>query len=146
MKITGFGTITSTKGVEKKRDKERVGVFADTLSAIESAAAGQAGASSEVATAAPLGNLLALQEISEDDMHRRKMLQRGVQILDTLDALRRQLLGGGVTVQTLERIEQQLNLYKGQSSDPKLAALIEDIELRAAVELAKLQMARAENS
>jgi len=103
MKITGFGTISTTSGVQKKPGKGRVGAFADLLGAAESDAPASS-AATEVSGAASLTNLLALQEISEDDVQRRKQVQQGAAMLDTLEGLRRQILGGGASLQTLNDI------------------------------------------
>lgn len=143
MKISGFGSITSSSGVNKRRGTGAASGFADVLSAAEAAEAGQAASVSDVAATAGINNLLALQEISEEDVHRRKLVQQGNNMLDALEKLRRQILIGAVPQQTLVDIGRQLSVQKQSVSDPHLAALIEDIELRAAVELAKLQVAAA---
>jgi hypothetical protein len=118
-------------------------VFADLLSASEAPDAPPAGTAGDVAAAAALNHLLALQEISEEDVQRRKLVQQGHAMLDSLETLRRQLLSGVVPQQTLVDIHRHLALQKQHISDPGLLAIIEDIELRTAVELAKLEMAAA---
>jgi hypothetical protein len=143
MKISGFGSIGSSSGVNKRRGTGSVSGFADILSAAEASDVGHAGSVSDVAATAGINNLLALQEISEEDVHRRKLLQQGNNILDALEKLRRQILIGSVPRHTLIDIGRQLSVQKQAVSDPQLSALIEDIELRAAVELAKLEVAAA---
>ncbi len=91
--------------------------------------------------AAGLTNLLALQEVSEEDTHRRKLWQRGKSMVEVLERLRQQLLIGTLPPHLLHDLRHQLAMQKQVTMDPELNALIEDIELRAAVELAKLEMA-----
>lgn len=140
MKITGYSPIRST-GITRNRGAGASGVFADLLSASEAPDASQTGAVGDVSAAAALNNLLALQEISEEDVQRRKLMQQGHAILDVLENLRRQLLTGVVPQHSLTEIHRHLAMQKHRIADPKLLAIIEDIELRAAVELAKLEMA-----
>lgn len=143
MKITGFGTVSSTNNVNKKRGVGASGLFSDLLSASESADNAPASATGDVVATSGLNNLLALQEISEDDVHKRKLVKHGHSMLDSLEQLRRQILMGTVPGQTLLDISRQLSLQKQTVLDPRLIDIIEDIELRTAVELAKLEMAAA---
>lgn len=140
MKITGFGTISNTSSTNKRRGVTGTGAFADLLSAAE---AGLDGISQthDVAATSALNNLLALQEISEEDIHRKKLVQQGNNMLDTLEQLRRQLLVGSLPPQVLLDISRQISLQKQAVSDPRLGAIIDEIELRAAVELAKIEKA-----
>jgi hypothetical protein len=141
MKITEYGSIRSASDLKKLRRKNAAGEtsFADILNAAsetdETASTGDISAPSSV------GNMLALQEISEEELARQKTVQRGKTLLDSLEKLRQQLLIGVVPARTLHDLNRQLSLQKQQISDPHLLSVIEDIELRAAVELAKLQMA-----
>ena len=139
MKITGYGSITSST-VKKRGDVSQASDFADLLaaaSAEESSAAAQTG---EVA-AAGLTNLLALQEISEEEAQRRRLVQQGTELVDVLERLRRQLLMGTMPASLLRDLSRRLSLHRQQTTDPGLNALMDDIELRAAVELAKLETA-----
>ncbi len=82
--------------------------------------------------------VLALQSDEETpQQRRRRQLGRGFTILDALDALKIELLSGGVRIPTLERISGALAQIPASDLDPKAKALIRDIEVRAAVELAK---------
>ena len=105
-------------------------------------ALGQASPETHVANAAPVGAsasidaLLALQA-AEDPLHaKRKLVRRGQALLDTLDAVKTDLLAGRVSE---GRLNQLLSLI-GQARErtqPGLDSLLDDIELRARVELAK---------
>ena len=64
-------------------------------------------------------------------------------ILDILDEVKLALLDGGVSPEALGRLMDAVKLERGGADDPKLQSLLDEIETRAAVELAKLEMARA---
>jgi len=141
MKITGFGSITSTTSTSKKRGVSQTGSFADVLAATEGSDIGPAGGVGDVAATSALNNLLALQEISEEDVRRRKLAQQGNNMLDVLEKLRQQLLIGTLPHHILLDLSRQLSIQKQLVDEPELNDIIEDIELRTAVELAKLEQA-----
>ncbi|MGT2487077.1 flagellar assembly protein FliX [Methylobacterium oryzae CBMB20] len=102
-----------------------------------------AGAPAAAATLAGLDAVLLLQaEADTPQERRRRSAQRGQDLLDGLDRLKAALLGGRVAPQDLRAIAGRLNERAGLSGDPRLDGLMAEIELRAAVELAKLEMAR----
>lgn len=86
-----------------------------------------------------LASLLALQGVpAEEDPRdrRRKAVHRGLDLLDVLEGVKLDLLGGGVASERLERLVQMLG-QRRPSGDEGLDALVDEIELRARVELAK---------
>lgn len=141
MKITGFGSIDSTNSTTKRKGTSAAGSFADLLASAEASDVSGVAQSSDVAAASALNNLLALQEISEEDIKRKKLVQQGNNLLDTLEQLRRRLLSGTISPHLLLDLSRQITMQKQMSDDPKVNEIIEDIELRAAVELAKIQKA-----
>lgn len=86
----------------------------------------------------PVDALLALQEVMEPGGGRGQAGQRGQDLLDHLDDLQLALLTGRLPLDRLERLHDLLAEKADISADPRLAGVIEEIELRAAVELAKL--------
>ncbi|MDK9696702.1 MAG: flagellar assembly protein FliX [Siculibacillus sp.] len=95
-----------------------------------------------IAAATPFTDLAALMAlqgvpVAEDEREkRRKAARRGLDLLDVLDGVRLDLLGGGVPSERLERLVQLLG-KRTPSGDERLDALVADVELRARVELAK---------
>ena len=81
--------------------------------------------------------LLALQAIEDPVLKRRKTVRRGRALLDTLEAIKADLLLGRVGESRLNQLMALIGQAREQC-DPALDALIDDIELRARVELAKL--------
>lgn len=96
------------------------------------------------ATLTGLDTVLALQGGEEQPQERRRRrAQRGHDLLDGLDRLKAALLTGRVATGELQAIAGRLAERAGTSGDPRLDGLIADIELRAAVEIAKLRANRA---
>jgi hypothetical protein len=108
--------------------------FAEALTDAESAA--------PAANAAPAGGvnaLLALQEVEDPTARRRRSLQRGDRLLDRLDEIRSGLLAGSLPRAALAQLRQELKETRAATLDPGLDEILAEIELRAAVELAKLE-------
>jgi hypothetical protein len=97
---------------------------------------------SGVAGVGSLDALIALQEVGGPLERRRKAVRRAGQILDVLDELKLGVLDGGVPPATLDRLVQAVRLERGEADEPRLRELLDEIETRAVVELAKLDMAR----
>jgi hypothetical protein len=104
---------------------------------ISTSNASEAEATQSVAKAGPvtsLDSLLALQEVEERDA---RPFKRGEETLDLLDDIRHGLLMGGIPVAKLKALTSLIKSERGQVSDPQLAAILDEIDLRAQVELAK---------
>jgi hypothetical protein len=86
--------------------------------------------------------LIALQEVPDAVAGRAKAVRRGRDMLDLLEDLRDGLLMGGISRSTLTRLLQLVNAEREEFSDPGLASVLDDVELRARVELAKYQFAQ----
>lgn len=88
----------------------------------------------------PMAALLAVQETDEtlERRARSRAKQRGDTILDQLEEIRIGLLLGTIPVAKLEQLAQLIRAKREQFDDPKLQGILDEIELRAAVELAKL--------
>jgi hypothetical protein len=96
-------------------------------------------ATASPATAAPIGSMLALQEESQTGDRRRRAARRGHDLLDALDRLKAALLNGSVPIGDLKALAARLSERADLTGDPRLDEVIAHIELRAKVELAKLQ-------
>lgn len=105
------------------------------------AAAVAARASATVATAAfgSLDALMALQGAPDAMERRRRARQRADALLDVLDEVRIGLLDGRMPTAALSRLSQTLAQKRETSDDPALDALLDEIEVRAEVERAKLE-------
>lgn len=88
------------------------------------------------AAASGIDALLALQSIDDPLLGRKKAIRRGTALLDTLEQIKADVLIGQVSEGRLN----QLMALIGQARErnlPGLDGVLDDIELRARVELAK---------
>jgi hypothetical protein len=83
-----------------------------------------------------VSNVLALQEVGQATTRARR---RGEDILDRLDEIRHGLLLGSIPRHTLERLDQVVRTQIGETNDPRLTEILREIEVRARVELAKIE-------
>ena len=86
--------------------------------------------------------LLTLQEVGGPLERRRKAVRRAGRILDVLDEVKLALLEGGLPPAALERLIAAIREERSGTEDPRLEGVLDEIEPRAAVEMAKLEMAR----
>jgi hypothetical protein len=86
-----------------------------------------------------LDALLALQSVDMTVERRKKAMQRGRQILDMLDALKLGVLDGTLAPAAVDSLSTAIGAAREATDDPALEGILDEIELRAQVELAKLQ-------
>jgi hypothetical protein len=82
--------------------------------------------------------LIALQGQDELAERRRRAVSRGRTALDALDELKVELLGGTPGPSTLMRLKSVTADLLDASGDEKLDGVLAEIELRVAVEIAKM--------
>jgi hypothetical protein len=108
-----------------------------------------AGAAADVTPTARMANisgvgsidaLIALQEVDGPLERRRRSVKRAGVILDVLDDIKLALLDGDIAPTALERLMGAVQRQRESVDDPRLEGLLDEIEVRAAVELAKLEM------
>ena len=102
------------------------------------AGASRAAATSGPAPATAIDALLALQSVDEVTERRRKLMRRGRSLLDTLETIRADLLLGHISEARLNQLMSLITQAR-ERGEPGLDELLDDIELRARVELAKHQ-------
>lgn len=139
MKVHDVGSSRSVSGPRRKAGASGHGdEFAQQLRDIAEPA--DAGATVDAQAVSPTNALLAAQEVPDSTEGRSRGLLRrhGEEVLDRLDRIRCQVLEGAVSRHDLVDLAQTLRARKAQSDDPRLNAIIEEIELRAEVEIAKL--------
>lgn len=86
-----------------------------------------------------INSFLFMQEVSDEEVSRQKGLQQGKSAIQALEQLHRDLLLGRIPEATLRKLEDTVAKKRESFTDPRLSALLDEIELRAAVELAKLE-------
>lgn len=136
MKIDRLKAGTTSEARRGKRaGASKLGDFSKMLASGDAQAGDSVGS---VADLAAVGSLLALQETPGDPDGDTRGRQRGEDLLDRLDELRLALLDGRLPAAAIERLADLVAARRAQVSDPRLAEILDEIELRAAVELAKL--------
>lgn len=88
-------------------------------------------------TVASVSVLLSLQEVGSVGEEQRRALRRGHDILDRLDELRHALLLGTLSRHDLQSLAHFVRDGRGRVEDPQLCQILDEIELRAEVEMAK---------
>jgi len=84
--------------------------------------------------------LLALQGFDDPLERRRRAVKRGRTALDALDALKLGLLIGTLETGTLAALKSMAAELSDRTGEPDLDTILAEIELRVAVELAKIGM------
>ncbi|MFL2934567.1 MAG: flagellar assembly protein FliX [Thalassobaculaceae bacterium] len=84
--------------------------------------------------------VVGMQEITDDNKDERGAKNRANLILDKLEDIRMGLLLGEIPKSNLEELSKVLRVARENSVDSKLLEIIDDIELRAKIELAKLEI------
>ena len=139
MKVTGPGGIGSSSGARPAR-----GAGGEAFRIVAPDAAGGPGQASSVsATQGVMGveALLALQDVGSPLERKRRAMRRAGRLLDTLDGLKIALLEGEISGADLDRLRRAIRDERDNTDDPALEAVLDEIELRAAVEVAKLEAA-----
>ena len=139
MKVSKVKSGKSASSVSlKKVETGHGGEFAEHLKGSVSSSAVYA--STEAASVSSVDAILVVQETDDPTQRRAKRLgvQYGGDLLDHLEELRRDLLLGATDINKLSSIAQKIRSHRRQSDDVKLNEIIDEIELRAEVEIAKL--------
>jgi len=146
MKIEGPGSTRGAAGTKRagRSDGTLAGAFARALhGADETHETVGAGAA---APTGGVGALLAAQEVedatSSPGKRKARAKARAESLLDRLDEIRTGLLTGTLPAGTLRELQRAIQTQRDQIDDPRLSEVLDEIDLRAQVELAKLEAAR----
>ncbi len=138
MKISKVKSGSPASSVSRK--KTETGHGAEFAEHLKGAVAGS-GASglTEAGAVNAVDAILAVQEAEDPTQGRarRQGVQYGGDLLDHLENLRRDLLLGAVQKDQLGALAQKMRSHRRQTDDPRLNEIIDEIELRAEVEIAK---------
>ena len=140
MKVGGTSSAAATGGATRSAKPSGEG-FAPTAGSGVRETAASAGASS-VGAVTSLDALLALQETPGPLERRKRAMKRAGGLLDVLDTVKLALLEGGDPGQALRRLSIAVRESRDETGDEGLENVLDHIETRAAVELAKDEMAR----
>ena len=139
MKVSGTGGVSSPQA---SRTTARGGGGFSVSQAAGPAEASHVGPTSGVTGVSSIDALLALQSVGGPTERKRRAVSRAGRILDILDEVKVSLLEGEVTPQALERLMVAVRDERDDTEDVRLEGILDEIETRAAVEMAKLEGAR----
>jgi hypothetical protein len=133
-KIEGPGSIRSSQPV--KRTSKTSGA-SGTSFAKHLDETSEAGAAHGVSGTGAVSGVLGVQEVDDALAHASRGKLRAQDILDRLEDLRIELLTGAITREKLVQLTRVVSNRRAQVTDPRLAEILDEIDLRAQVELAK---------
>jgi hypothetical protein len=96
------------------------------------------GSAAALQTVGGIDALLALQGVEDLMERRRHAVKRGRVALDALEELKIGILGGTLTPAILTKLQAAAAYLKQGSGDERLDAVLEEIDLRVEVEIAKM--------
>lgn len=137
MKIQGPSS-TSSVSAGKRKTTSRTG--SDGFKLDSGAQAGRtapSGGASAASSVQSVDAILALQGVEDATQAKKKATERAMDLLDVLDELKIALLEGGLPRARLVALMDLLQTRRDQTHDAKLEAALDEVETRAAVELAK---------
>jgi hypothetical protein len=111
----------------------------------DTGATAKAGPVSAPVSLGAVDSILALQAVPDPSQGRARALKRGRTLLDLLDEIRDGMLSGLVSQGILRRLSLELQAARDEFLEPGLQTVMNDIELRAQVELAKLRVSSNRN-
>lgn len=97
----------------------------------------QPGATASLRAISSVDALIALQGVDDATERRKRAVAKGRNALDVLDRLKLSLLDGSVDGTTLARLKVAAEGLTDETGDASLDAVMHEIDLRVAVELAK---------
>jgi hypothetical protein len=139
MKVSGASGVGPAGGPGKARPAS--GGF-QLPQATGAAGPAQAARAASVAGVMSVDALLALQDVGGPLERKRRAVRRAGRILDILEEVKLGLLSGEVTSGHLDKLMVAVREQRDGTEDEKLEGVLNEIETRAAVEMAKLERAR----
>ena len=139
MKISNIGNARQSDQAKRKKGADgKGGEFAERLK--EAVAGTETGAAVDAPSVGAADSLLAVQEVPDASHGRSKGLVKryGDDVLDRLEEIRIGILSGSISKDKLSGLAQAMRQRRQKSDDPCLNEIIDEIELRAEVEIAKL--------
>lgn len=141
MKVTSSNGVGSLGGAKSAKPSGGQGAFTLPSTGGTEAAAGVA-RTVGVTGVGSLDALLALQDVGGPLERRKRAVGRAGRILDVLDEVKLALIDGDLSPTSLDRLVRAVREERQNTEEPGLESILNEIETRAAVELAKLEQAK----
>jgi hypothetical protein len=142
MKVNGTRGAPTTGAASGPRPSSSPGFSLQTDAAGKADAAGPAARTAGVGPVGSVDALLALQEADGPTERKRRAVKRGGRILDVLEKLKLAMLDGLGGAAALDGLVRAVREERAQTGEEGLEGVLDEIETRAAVELAKAEMSR----
>tara|TARA_R110001592_G_scaffold27763_13_gene102748 strand:- start:35102 stop:35545 length:444 start_codon:yes stop_codon:yes gene_type:complete len=141
MKVGGTKGPNSTS--KSKRSSSSQGENTVDFSQYVTGGTAQATGASATQSIAQLDVLLAVQEVEDPTQKaaKKKAHMRADTILENLEQIRIKMLCGELTVGHMIDVADVVASHRDKIDDPKLTSVMDEIDLRAQVELAKMRVA-----
>lgn len=131
-------------GIRKNDKTRKTGGSSGSFKAFMDA---ESESAADVASAPMVGDVSALiaAQAYEDPTEKKargRMMARAEDVLDALGGVHRGLVDGRLDTSHMEGVRRAVATQREKVADPVLSGLLDEVELRAQVELAKLEMAQ----
>ncbi len=135
----GTNSTSKTKGTSSPSGDSSV----DFSQYVRGGGVSESSAASAARSIAQLDALLAVQEIEDPTKKaaKKRVISRGDDILDKMEDLRVKILNGNLSIGHMIDIADVVASHRDKIDDPRLTAIMDEIDLRAQVELAKMRIA-----
>ena len=144
MRIDGPG---KSQNVDKSKSTKKAASGDSSFKTLLDAGSDGAEETSSVGVSAGISTidgLLAVQAAEDpaERQSRQRMKQRADKLLTMLDDMRMGLLNGTVNIGQMVDLANVVSTHREKIADPELTAILDEIDLRAQIELARLEVAR----
>lgn len=135
-KVDGPGGVRGPQNIRRTGRTEKSG-STNFSQHLQDDGAGAAAGVTGLSGVSGISALLGIQEVDDATQRASKGKKRASQLLEQLDDVRMGLITGVLSKDQLVRLSNMVQSEKQSVEDPRLAEILDDIDLRARVELAK---------
>lgn len=86
-----------------------------------------------------------LNEVNEEEKEKEILEEYGSRIINSLDEIRLSLLNGEIEPEYLINLKKTIDKLDHKFSDPRIHNIIQEIQMRAEIEIAKIEMNMVNN-
>jgi hypothetical protein len=133
MKVSGPGRIDPSQAGKAKSAQAAPGFRVDM-----GAGAAAPRATMAAAGVSSLDAILALQTVPSATERKKRAVKRANNLLDLMGDVRVGLLDGDIPIAQVDKLKRATQAARDEVDDPNLSGVLDEIDLRARVELAKL--------
>lgn len=136
-KIDGPGPVRTPPAVRRttKTSKTSSTSFSTHLEGADETEA--TAAASSASALGSVSGIYGIQEVDDALARAAKGKLRATDILDRLEDLRLEILNGTLSADKLRQLSHVVNMRRPEVTDPRLGEILDEIDLRAQIELAK---------